>query len=498
MPSNRISAATRASRGGRPAVLPMLLLAVLLAGLDGCATNPVTGKKEFSLLSEAQEIQLGLDSDPQVRSEMGAYPDQELQRYVDGIGQRLAANSQRPTLPWHFTVVDVPAVNAFALPGGYIYITRGILAYLDNEAELAGVLGHEIGHVTARHAAQQYTRSAGATLGLAGLGILVPATRPFGEAAQTGLGLLFMKYSRDDELQADDLGAKYAAKNGWDPSAVPEFLTTLGRIDQASDRRGIPNWLSTHPQPVDRVQRIRATVADLRVAGADRAINRDGYLRHVDGIIFGDNPREGVVRGADFLHPDLRFALRFPSGWEINNGKTQVVAKSPGAELYMLLQIVQKPSGSALSQVAQDSMQRAGFQRLDGGSARINGLDAYVGTYQGNLEGLGQSELRAAHIAHEGQVYLLAGLAPTEAFSRVDRQFTESIRSFRPLGRGEADGIRPNRVDLYVATAGDTWQSIAERAGRGIVSPATLAIMNNHDIADQPRPGERLKIVVAG
>ena len=201
---------------------------VLVAGFAvACATNPVTGKKEISLVSEAQEIAMGQQADAEVRREMGLYDDSELQRYVADIGERLARASHRPHLPWQFAVVDHPAVNAFALPGGFIYITRGILPYLQDEAELAGVLGHEIGHVTARHSAQQATRAMGGQIGMLALGIFVPATQPFGDVASVGLGVLFMKFGRDDEREADRVGIEYAAKGGWDPTAVPDVLQTL-------------------------------------------------------------------------------------------------------------------------------------------------------------------------------------------------------------------------------------------------------------------------------
>src|SRR5438034_6810803 len=229
---------------------------VVALAAAACAVNPATGQRQFSLMSEDQEIQIGQQQDPEVRREMGVYDDRALQQYVSDIGLRLARQSERPNLPWHFTVVDSPAVNAFALPGGYIYITRGIMPFLDNEAQLAGVLGHEIGHVTARHASQQYSRATGAQLGLIFSSILLPQTRPFAQLGENGLGLLFLKNGRDDEEQADSLGVKYAAKTGWDPAGVPQMLSTLARIEEASDNKGVPNWLSTHPAPEDRVQRV--------------------------------------------------------------------------------------------------------------------------------------------------------------------------------------------------------------------------------------------------
>ena len=473
--------------------------AIVLAGLAlaaACATNPVTGKREISLMSEAQEISIGQENHPQILQEMGQYDDPGLQRYVNDIGQRLAKSSERPNLPWHFTVVDQPVVNAFAVPGGFIYITRGILAYLDNEAQLVGVLGHEIGHVTARHSARQYTRAMGGQLGLLALGLFVPAARPFGDVTAQALGLLFLKYGRDDELQSDSLGAKYAASNGWDPGAVPEFLATLGRLREGSEK-GIPNWLSTHPDPASRVSEVRSIVQQLTAGRTDFVTDRDQYLRQIDGVVFGDSPEQGIVRGSAFLHPVLRFRLDYPQRWEIQNSPRQVVAKAPGADVFLVLQLIQKPQGGSVEEIALASMQGAGFRPVEGQRRTINGLDAFVGVYQGQIEGMGAVASRAAHIRHNNQVYLLAGLVPPGGFSQADASFVQTIQSFRPLSAAEAENIRPNRVDLYTVREGDTWQSIAERSG-GAVDARTLAIMNNYEPATQPRPGDRIKIVVEG
>jgi predicted Zn-dependent protease len=474
------------------------LIIVLALVSTACATNPATGQRQFSLMSEAQEIGIGQEQDAEVRKEMGVYGDRMLQQYVLDIGLKLAQVSERPNLPWHFTVVDVPAINAFALPGGYIYITRGLLPFLQDEAELAGVLGHEIGHVTARHAAQQYSRATGAELGLILGSIFVPATRPLAQLGETGLSVLFLKYGRDDEAQADSLGVRYASRAGWDPDGIPRMLTTLGRIEEASDNKGVPNWLSTHPAPEDRIARVQAAVREAEAGAPRAAADRDAFLRRVDGIVYGDNPEQGVVRGSSFVHADLRFAIDFPQGWDINNGQTEVVAKEAGSNVMMVLESVQRPQGRTLRDVALLSMQRAGFRPENGGETTINGLSAFVGTYQGSLQNIGRVAVRAAHIMLDRNVFMVAGIAPPEAYSRAEPTFSASIRSFRPLTRGEAEGIRPNRIDLYTARLGDTWQSIAERAGRGVVKATTLAIMNGHAVNDQPRPGERLKVVVAG
>ncbi len=487
---------TRCSLGAHVLVALVAMLALLISA---CATNPATGQREFSLMSEAQEVQLGQEMDPQVKQEMGVYNDPGLQRYVSDVGVRLARASERPNLPWSFTVVDEPAVNAFALPGGKIYVTRGILAFLGSETELAGVLGHEIGHVTARHSAQQYTKATSAGVGLTLLSIFVPEARPFQGVAETALGVMFLKHGRDDELQADRLGVQYTGKTGWDPAGVAGMLRTLARLDEASgSSRGVPNWLSTHPAPADRVAQVQRFIQENPgVVGTSGNSRREGDLsRYVDGMIFGDSPSDGIVRGNQFLHPELRLALTFPQGWEVQNSATQVVAKAPDRDNFMLLQLVPNARGS-IQQIAQGSMASAGFRQLQGERANVNGLDAYVGVYQGTMEGLGNAGTVAAHIVHNGNVYLFAGLAPANQFNGAQNQFLSSIRSFRQLSQQEAASIRPNRIDLHTVRNGETWQSIAARSG-GIVKPDTLAIMNNYEPKQPPRAGDRIKIVVEG
>jgi predicted Zn-dependent protease len=473
----------------------VLMLLALAAALTACATNPVTGKRELSLLSEAQEIAIGQQSDAEVRREMGVYDNPELQRYVSDIGLRLAKLSHRPNLPWAFTVVDHPAINAFALPGGFIYITRGILPYLDDEAELAGVLGHEIAHVTARHAAQQYTRATGGQVGLIALGIFVPAARPFGDIASTALAVAFLKYGRDDERESDRVGMEYASQGGWDPSGVPRFLATLARVDELSER-GVPNFLSTHPEPAERVVDAGPLAAKLSGSGASER-NRDGYLEQIDGIVVGDNPKDGIVRGNAFLHPVLRFALEFPEGWEVMNTPSQVAAREPGQQHFMLLQMVDQPRGRTAEEIAVNSMRGAGFRPVDGATTTLAGLDAHIGLYQGSIQGIGDVIMRAAHIVNGRQVYVFAGFAPPNEFEKIDGMVTSALRTFRPLSAGEADNIRPNRLDFYTVRAGDTWQSIASRQG-GLVRAPDLAIMNDHAVSEQPKAGERIKIVVEG
>ena len=488
-----------AKAGGCPAKAGhYVLVAALAATLSSCATNPATGQRQLSFVSEEREIAMGQENDAEIRKEMGSYDDPALQQYVTTVGMKLAMNSERPNLPWHFTVVDTPAINAFALPGGYIYITRGILAYLDDESQMAGVLGHEIGHVTARHSVNQQSKSTLAQIGIIGGAIFAPGGAAAAEAASSGLGLLFLKYGRDDEAQADQLGVRYATRAGWDPAGVPRMLVTLGRIEEASDSKGVPNWLQTHPPADDRVQRVQAAVREAEGTAQKFTTDHDGYLKHVDGIVWGDNPNQGIVRGSSFLHKGLRFAFDFPSGWTLQNGQTAVVAKQPGGRSLMVLEPVRRPAGRTIDDVAIISMQNAGFRQIDGAPTTVNGLQGYLGTYVGVSQSLGRVQARVLHLRHDRDVYLIAGLAPVDDYPNVVGEFSKSLQSFRGLSPAEAESIQPNRVGLYTARSGDTWQSVAEKQSKGIIKPTTLAIMNGHPVNDQPAPGERLKIVVGG
>jgi predicted Zn-dependent protease len=478
---------------GPPYVLAVLLAAAAL----GCATNPATGQRQFSLLTEEQELEAGRLNDAQVLTEMGIYDDRALQEYVTSVGLRLAAISERPTLSWHFTVVDVPAINAFALPGGYVYVTRGILPFLDDESQLAGVLGHEIGHVTARHSVQQYSKATGAQLGVILGSILMPGGANTAQLGAAGLGVLFLKNSRDDEAQADELGVRYASRAGWDPAGIPRMLTTLARIEEESDNKGVPNWLATHPAPADRVQRVQSAVQLAEGTAVRFTSDRDGYLQRIKGMTYGDSPDQGVVRGRSYLHRSWRFSFDFPDGWTIENGQTQVVAREPGGKALILLQNQRAAPGQTIRDVAVRSMQRSGFRTVDGADTTINGLPAFAGRYLGTLRDLGRVEVSGIHLLHEREAFLVAGIAPVDSYSSVEPVFAKSLRTFRALSAAEAEAVHPNRIDLYTARQGDTWQGIAERQGKTLVKPSTLAIMNGHTLAEPPRPGERLKVVTA-
>ncbi|TAK19030.1 MAG: hypothetical protein EPO35_00615 [Acidobacteria bacterium] len=473
-----------------------LMAGAWLLMATGCATNPATGKRELMLVSESQEIQMGREADADVRKTMGVYDDAAWQKYVTDVGMRLARASHRPNLPWKFTVVDEPAVNAFALPGGFIYITRGILPYLRDEAELAAVLGHEVGHVDARHGASQASKQIVAGVGIALGGVLAPKYKTAFGLAGGGLGLLFLKYGREDELEADRLGTGYAASAGWDPAGMPGLLDTLAKIDEVGgSSRGVPNWALTHPPAADRVQKVQESVSAAKAASpGGTARNRPQLEERLAGVVFGDSREKGMVRGREFVHPVMRFALTFPQGWEISNSDDAVTAQPTGDANATIILQAGAPSGN-LQQTADASMLKAGFQRVDGSSRTINGLPFFIGTYQGVIE-KNRATAEAGFVRLNGRddVFRILGVAPEAQFSNVRPAADATIESFRELSQSEANAIQNRRIEFVTVRNGDTWVSIAA-AGGNVVKPTTLAIINGEAPASQPRPGSRVRTV---
>jgi predicted Zn-dependent protease len=261
--------------------------------------------------------------------------------------------------------------------------------------------------------------------------------------------------------------------------------------------RGVPNWLSTHPDPGSRVTKAEP-VAGKFASPESKKVNHDQYLERIQGLVFGDNPRDGVVRGNEFLHPLLRIGVTFPEGWELTNTPDAVMAQEPGTQHFMVLQEVEQSRGRSIGDVAVGAMRQAGYAVVDGSMQKINGHDAHVGLYRGSAKGAGKVMMRAAHIAIGRQLYVVAGFAPEADFGLVDRDIQPAVRTFRQLSVQEASNVRPNRIAFHVVRQGESWQSIAARQSKGYVNAATLAIMNDRDVSTQPQPGDRVKIVVEG
>lgn len=466
--------------------------------LSACARNPATGKREIVLVSESQEIAMGQQADIQAREEYGVVDNTALQTYVQTMGRKLVAVSHRPNLEWHFTVVDSPVVNAFAIPGGYVYMTRGILAYLGSEAELAGVVGHEIGHVTARHTVRQMTREQLAQIGLGVGGVLSPTFGQLGNLAENGFGLLFLRFSRDSEREADRLGVEYTARAAYDPREVSNFFEVLGRLSAAGDRETIPGWLSTHPDPPERVQTTRMLAQEwiqmLGLTAERMAVNRDNLVRIIDGLVFGNDPREGFSEGREFYHPMLEFQIVFPDGWQVENTRTAVIALDPQKAAQMQLSVAKVPAGTTAVAYARGLAQQ-GMVPERSEETTINGNRAFVATYVIRGES-GPLAAEAAFIEYRNQIFEVVGV--TSDFRRYGDIFDRSIRTFARLTDQRILRAQPDRLRVYTAKEGDTLNMLAQRNNNPRVPADQLAILNRLAVDAPIAPGRLVKIVEKG
>ncbi len=417
--------------------------AVLLAALAACARNPVTGKRQLALVSTEQEIALGKEAALQVTESIGRYPDEKVQAYVAEVGTRMAAKSERPNVPWSFTVLDDPTVNAFALPGGPVFVTRGILTHLNSEAELASVVGHEIGHITARHSVQDLSKAQLAQVGL-GIGSIVSEdVRQLAQVAGTGLQLLFLRFSRDHERQADELGFKYMTAQGYDPREMAHVFTTLDRSSkqQGPGQGKLPEWLSTHPDPGNRAEKAAQRAAGVKAPGAKTG--RDEYLAHLEGMKFGDDPRQGFFQGNAFLHPDLQFKIDFPAGWEKANTPGAVVARSPKKDAIVQLATAGKISPEEASRkfFAQQGVKPTS---LAGGSPGLPAGARYfeAQTDQGLVGGL------VSFFSHRGTTLGILAYTSAQSLGTYAPAFQATAASFGPLTDPAALAVQPARLEL--------------------------------------------------
>lgn len=411
-----------------------------------CATNPATGRSEISLVSESQEVAMGNETVASVHATIGTYPDSGLQRYVRGIGTRLAAVSERPALPWHFEVVDDPTVNAFAAPGGKIFVTRGILPFLGSEAELAGVLGHEIGHVTARHSAQQITRQQLAGIGLIAGSILSSTVASAAGGLQQGLGVLFLSYSRADESQADGLGFRYMRRTNYDIREMPNVFAALSRVGTLAGGGKLPTWASSHPDPEDRRANAEQYVANLPPDSLKNTIvNRNNYLQAIDGIVFGVNPRQGYFESSRFLHPDLRFRIDFPNGWQTENRTDAVLAGSPQNDATLQLSLGGSDTPETL---LQKFGQQQGLQMGNGQRVTVNGLSGATAEFQATDQQGATLSGRVMFVSYGGTTYQLLGYSTTQRYGTYASLFSQSMQSFGPLTDAAALAKQPVHLSL--------------------------------------------------
>jgi predicted Zn-dependent protease len=467
----------------------------LFAGIaaSGCATNPATGKNQLMLVSEDQEIAMGRQADSAVITSIGLYPDAVWQRYIQQFGARIAATSERPNLPWTFRVVDDPAINAFAIPGGFIYVTRGLLAHLTSEAQLASVVGHEIGHVTARHTAAAMSQQQLIGLGLAVGSMANSQVAKYAGTANQALGILYLKFSRDNESQADQLGLRYMRRASYDPREMPGVFVMLEREGEAAGNAGqLPTWLETHPSPANRVAAINSQIAALPQDFSGTSVNRDAYERLLDGLVFGNNPRQGFFTGSQFSHPDLRFRMTFPNGWNTHNGPQAVVAVSSQGDAAIELSQANEPSADAAARafLAQQGITSSSSTRL----SLTGGLPAVSAPFAAATEG-GTLRGTALFVEYGGAVYRIVGYAPEAHWSSYQGMAEGAERSFQRLTDPAALNVQPQHVDIVTLVRATTIAQLArERASPATAS--TLALINQVEVDTPFASGRLVKWVI--
>jgi predicted Zn-dependent protease len=473
-------------------------LVLLLPALAACAVAPATGRTIFTGgLTPEKEAELGFKESAKVQKEFGGtYDDPELARYVSSLGKLLARTSEMPNLAFTFTVLDTPVVNAFALPGGYVYVTRGLLALADDEAELAGVLAHEIGHVTARHTAERYGQTILAQGTALGAGLLLGEAA--GDLTGTGAMLFVRSWSRDQEHEADLLGVRYLSRVGYRPQAMASFLTHLqahSRLE--AEIQGRPgkadefSLLQTHPRTAERIE------LAIREAGAkpvaDPLVARELYLGKIDGLLYGDNPKEGVIKGRQFLHPGLRFAFEVPDGFRLINSPEKVIARGPEGAAIVFDVARKSPGVSITDYLIRDWAKETTLRDVE--AISVNGLAAATG--QTRLRGRqGSLDFRLVAIQGEtGTVYRFLFLTSPKATGALSEGLRRTTYSFRRLSPREAAAIRPLRLRLYRVRPGDTPSSIAQAMAFEDYRLQRFLVLNGLIETSPLRPGQIVKIV---
>ncbi len=481
-----------------------LLTGVILGlGLGSCATNPVTGNRDVAVVSEKGEIEQGRKAHEEVIKFYGVYEDQALQDYVNEIGQRLARNSHRPDLEWHFTVVDADDINAFALPGGYIYITRGIMAYLNSEAELAAVIGHEIGHVTARHSVRQ--QSQGLLAGILGMGAAIfTGSQAVADLANIGGQAVLRGYGRDMELEADKLGAEYLAKTGYSPQAIIDVVGVLKNqevfeIDLARaegrEPRVYHGVFSTHPSADARLQQAVQVVGDPGNSGAGR-VGREDYFQHIEGLSVGSSKAQGIVRDNRFYHSSLGITVAFPRDWVVLNQRNRLLAHTRGQDSFLQITIADRPEDLSPREFLAKELGRV---RLSAGEdMTVDGKEGYAAiAASGSPLDQGAGPVRYVAIYRDKSVYMFAAASRSShnGVPAADRIFLSTVQTLRGLRPTEFPLTEPNRIHIMQADASTRMATLARSAPIPKYPEQILRLMNDLYPNKEPVPGQLVKIV---
>lgn len=477
--------------------LYLALLAVVVVAESGCSTNPATGESSFTgLLSESGEQEIGQENHPKILAEFGgAYQNQELQAYITSLGTLLARASDRPNQKFTFTVLDSPIVNAFAVPGGYVYITRGLLALANNEAEISGVLAHEIGHVAARHAAERYSTGTLLSIPAIFVGVLTGSQELAG-LANTGAAAYLQSYSRDQEYQADLLGVRYLSRTNYDPYGMASFLAQLqaddrleAQISGRPDMADQTNIMASHPRTADRIQRAIQEAGGTQVA--DPIIERNLYLQKINGMLYGDSAEEGFVLGRRFAHPKLRFEFTVPPGFYMRNSSSAVVAQRADGSLIQFDRETKGYSGDMLDYLT--NRWASGVENAQ--QLNVNGFDAATGTGRIRTND-GARDVRLVAIRFtNNQIYRFIFATKPDVTKQLAGDIRETIYSFRGLSASEAAALRPQHIEVIQVQGGDTVDSLANRMAFDDYRVERFLVLNGLQRSDRPQPGQLVKII---
>jgi predicted Zn-dependent protease len=475
--------------------LCLFLIILSFALAAGCATNPVTHKREIMLFSDQDEIKMGKEGNEAVLMQFGRYDDSAFQGYIDEVGQNIARVNHRQELPYHYIVVDSAVLNAFALPGGYIYINRGLLAYLNNEAQLASILGHETGHVAARHGVKKYQKAIGAQLVLAGVSL---TTELQGLAVGTNLLLsaILQGYSRKDERQADELGALYMYRAGYDPGEMPAFFKILNQMEKQSPSL-IEQLFASHPPTPDRVEKTEAYAGELSKEKATvLAVDHNRYISHLDGLVFGPGERDGIIDGNLYKNRYFRYQIQMPAGWKIQRGDTggAVVAQDPSKRYLCQVIPLELEEKQTPRELAATVEKNSGLQPYAASWITIEGEKAYRVDYRVRSQSGGWLGLRILYITREKTGFIIVNLASLQEFAAGERIFNATLLSFRLLSAQQAAQIPLPRLKIYTVKSGDTFQAVSTRFYQTTTYADDIKQFNGMEGLNAPPPGTLIKI----
>lgn len=475
----------------------LFIFALALSLMYSCARNPVTGKKELMLMSEGQELALGKESDPSIIAQYGVYENAQLQAFITDKGKQMAAISHRPNLNYEFKILDSPVVNAFAVPGGYVYFTRGIMGHFNNEAEFAGVLGHEIGHIAAKHSAQQYSKQMLTQVLFIGGMIVSEDFRKFADVAEQGIGLLFLKFSRDNETESDKLGVEYSTKIGYDAHEMAGFFKTLKKLGGADG--SIPTFLSTHPDPGDRNVKVNqlADAAQKTLDPSTLKVNRNNYLKMIDGIIYGDDPKQGFVENNIFYHPELKFQFGVPASWKLLNSPAQVQMAPDDGKALMVMSLAE---GTDLNTAKNKVIEENKLLVLESTNINVNGLPAIAllsdiaQEVQQGQQATEPLKVLTYLIEYNKMIYKFHGLSTKADFNNYFSNFQTTMKSFKVLTDQTKINKQPTLIKVVESNKNTSLQQILNDYKMPVAKHNELAILNGLELNEMIEKGTMVKV----